>query len=361
MKKLLYLVGICLLAVACTPSPKQLVLNGTDISTTNDLYLFDAADNKAIDTIKVEEGKFTLTLDVAEPKILVLTDRQSMMHYLIAEAGNLTLTSDTGSIIGGPLNDRLVEFQKAYRNVGKDLEEKKGALMQEIRGAETEPTEEQINQLQALDKQQADLISAEAKKFYEADKNTAVGIFELMMLSSVVEENEFMTLYEQGGDVVKNFAPFKKMIEGKANKAKTDVGQKYVDFAGVNPQDTTQVLKLSDYAGKDKYVLLDFWASWCGPCRAAMPELKAMNDKYASKGLEVIGVVVSDKLEDHFKAAEALNVTWTQIFDNKNELNTLYGIEGIPTLILIDKDGTILVRTHGKDEVKAKVEELLGK
>lgn len=332
MKKLLYLVGICLLAVACKETPKQLVLNGTNITTTNDLYLFDIAEDKAIDTIKVEQGNFTLTLDVAEPKLLVLTDRTSMMHYLVAEAGNLTLTSDTGSIKGSPLNDRLIEFQEAYRKAATGAEEGK-----------------------------ADLIATEAKKFYEADKNNILGALELMMISSFVEESEFMSLYEQGGDAVKNFAPFKKMIEAKANKAKTEVGQKFVDFAGVNPKDTTQVLKLSDYAGKDKYVLLDFWASWCGPCRAAMPELKALNDKYASKGLEVIGVVVSDKLEDHFKAAEALNVTWTQIFDNKNELGALYGIEGIPTLILLDKDGTILVRTHGKDEVKAKIEELLGK
>nr|WP_281253975.1 TlpA disulfide reductase family protein [Dysgonomonas massiliensis] len=150
-------------------------------------------------------------------------------------------------------------------------------------------------------------------------------------------------------------------MEAKANKAKTEVGQKFLDFSGVNPKDTTQVLKLSDYAGKDKYVLLDFWASWCGPCRAAMPELKAMNDKYASKGLEVLGIVVSDKLEEHLQAAEALNVTWTQIFDNKNELGTLYGIESIPTLILLDKDGTILARTYKKVEIAEKVESLLGK
>lgn len=361
MKKLLYLVGICLLAVACKPTPKQMVLKGTNITTTNDVYVFDASENTAIDTIKVEQGNFTLTLDVTEPKILVLTDRMTMMHYMIAEAGNLTLTSDTGFVLGSPLNDRLVEFQKAYRNAGEALESKKEALMNEIRGANTQPTEEQINQMRAIDKEQADLIAAESKKFFEADKNNAVGIFELMMLSSILPEEEFMALYNQAGDVVKNFSPFKKMMEAKANKAKTEVGQKFLDFSGVNPKDTTQVLKLSDYAGKDKYVLLDFWASWCGPCRAAMPELKAMNDKYASKGLEVLGIVVSDKLEEHLQAAEVLNVTWTQIFDNKNELGTLYGIESIPTLILLDKDGTILARTYNKAEIAEKVESLLGK
>lgn len=361
MKKLLYFVGICLLAVACTPTPKQLVLKGTNITTTNDLYVIDMAEEKAIDTLKVENGNFTFTLDVAEPKILALTDHTSMMHYIVAEAGNLTLTSDTGSIQGSPMNDRLAEYRKAYINVSKSLEEKTMALVETLEKAGTEPTEEQISKLGALDKELRELIVRESKKFYETDKNNIVGAFELMMASSSLEEEEFISLYEQGGDIVKNFSPLKEMIETIANEAKTGIGQKFVDFAGVNPQDTTQVLKLSDYIGKDKYILLDFWASWCGPCRAAMPELKKMNDKYTSKGLEVIGVVVNDQLDKHHASVEELDITWTQIFDNKNELWKLYGLKGIPTLILLDKDGTILVRTHSKDEIKEKVEELLGK
>jgi peroxiredoxin len=92
-----------------------------------------------------------------------------------------------------------------------------------------------------------------------------------------------------------------------------------------------------------------------------MPEIKMLNEKYSNKGLEVIGVVVGDNIKNHLQAAEALKVTWTQIFDYKNEFTSLYGIEGIPTLILLDKDGTILLRTHEKDEITEKIQSLLGK
>lgn len=182
-----------------------------------------------------------------------------------------------------------------------------------------------------------------------------------MLIQNDLPFDEFKSMYEQGGEAAKSFPPFVKMLEAKANMERTEVGAKFIDFEGVNPKNTTQTIKLSDFAGKEKYVLLDFWASWCGPCRQAMPEIKALNDKYSAKGLEVIGVVVSDELDNHLQSAKSLDVTWTQIFDNKDALVTLYGLEGIPTLILLDKDGTILVRTHEKQEVKEKIESLLGK
>lgn len=365
MKKLLYLVGVCILAVACNPTPNKLSLTATGISTTNDLYVFDAAAEsatQALDTIKVTDGQFNLTMDITgEPKLLVITDNQTMMHYLIGEKGNLTLAGDTGVIKGSPMNDRLADLMDAYKKAGKEVQDQMQAILEGAQASGQDLTDEQITTLQGLDKQQGEKIAEAIKSFYEKDKGTILGIFELQLLQRFIPEEEFMALFEQGGETTKNFPPFVKMMEAKAKRELTKVGAKYLDFEGVNPNKLDEKIKLSDIAGKDRYILLDFWASWCGPCRAAMPELKKLNDKYTSKGLDVVGVVVSDKVENHLEAAKALKVTWTQIFDDKNELGQLYGLEGIPTLILLDKDGTILVRTHNKAEIIEKVESLLGK
>lgn len=362
MRKLFYLFVLSLLAVSCKQAPNQLVLNASGLTLTDDLYVYNMATEGVVDTIKITNGGFTFTQDVTgDPQVFMITDNKSFFRYLVTEKGNLALVGDTGSIKGAPLNDRLLEFTTEYKNKGKEGEDKKQAIIDRAKAAGGQPTEQDMMEYQTITEAQNAMLLDAIKKFYETDKNSVVGGVELMFALGAGQESDFLTLYEQGGDAVKNFGPIKKYMEMKENVKKTQAGSKYLDFQGVNPTDTTQVLKLSDFAGKDKYILLDFWASWCGPCRAAMPELKKLNEKYASKGLEIIGVVVSDELNNHLKAAQDLGVTWPQIFDNKNALTTLYGIEGIPTMILLDKDGTILVRTHEKEEVVAKIESLLGK
>lgn len=362
MKKLFYLTGLCLLTVTCKQTPDQLVLKATGLSETDDIYVYDMAENRSIDTIKIDNGAFTYTLDnVEEHKLLLLSNSHSFAHYIVAEKGNLSLSGDTGLIKGTPLNDRLTEFTEEYKNAGSDLEEKKMEILEKAEKEGRGVNPDEMTQLQAFDDEQRAILTDVVKKYYENDKGNALGVLQLIFLQGFVPKDEFAVLYEQGGEAVKKFPPFVKMIEVNANMKKTQAGGKYLDFEGVNPKDTTQTLRLSDFAEKDKYVLLDFWASWCGPCKAAMPELKKLNDKYSDKGLIVIGVVISDQIDAHLKTAEELKVTWTQIFDNKDALGSLYGITGIPTLILLDKDGTILVRTHDKKEIIEKIESLLGK
>jgi thiol-disulfide isomerase/thioredoxin len=362
MKISFYSVCLCLLVTACKQESNQLTLTGTGVSVEEDLYVYDIAENKSVDTIKVTGGNFTYVREITgDPKLYLITDHVTMMHYFVAEKGRLTLTGDTGFIKGTPLNDRMADLIGIYRHAGKEFEQKKSALIESADEEGTDLTDEQILELQDLDKEQSAEEADAVKKFYEKDKASVLGIFELILLQGLVSEEAFISLYEQGGDMVKNFPSFSRIFETKKNMEKTSVGDRYVDLQGINPGDTTQTVRLSDFAGKGKYVLLDFWASWCGPCRAAMPEIKLLNDTYSGKDLEVIGLVVSDNIETHLQAAKASKVTWPQIFDSKNEFVLLYGIKGIPTLILLDRDGTILVRTHEKNEVIEKIQDLLGK
>lgn len=362
MKKLFYLMGLCALAIACKQSPDKLTLTASDLSVVNDIYVYDAANRETVDTIKVVDGGFFYTSgNMAEPKLLLMTDNKNFMRYIIGENGNLTLVGDTGIVTGAALNNRLAEFSREYRKAGQEMSDKKTAIFKKAESEKRQMSEEELAQMNALDKEQLDAFASVVKKYYATDKDNMLGVLQLIYFQHLAPEEDFLALYEQGGDVVKNYPSFVKMLEAKVNFEKTQVGGKYVDVEGINPNNTAQTLKLSDYVGKDKYVLLDFWASWCGPCKAAMPEIKKLNDTYSGKGLEVIGLVVSDDLDTHLTTAKELNVTWTQIFDNKDAASTLYGIKGIPTLILLDKDGTILLRTYNKVEVKEKIESLLGK
>ena len=111
--------------------------------------------------------------------------------------------------------------------------------------------------------------------------------------------------------------------------------------------------KLSDYVGKGAYVLVDFWASWCGPCRQAMPELQSAVKKH--KEITVLGIAVSDKIDDTRKAIDDLHITWNVLSDPDGQSAKTYGVNAIPAMILFAPDGTIVAR----DFMLANLDDLL--
>ena len=138
----------------------------------------------------------------------------------------------------------------------------------------------------------------------------------------------------------------------------TAVGKMFKDFE-VECDGKTQ--KLSDYVGKGQYVLVDFWASWCGPCRAEIPNLINVYNNYKDKNLNVLGVTVSDKVADSKQAIEELGINYPQILGEKNiSAADLYGINGIPHIILFGPDGTILARDLRGEMIETTVKQHLG-
>lgn len=139
-------------------------------------------------------------------------------------------------------------------------------------------------------------------------------------------------------------------------------GKKFVDFivSDGNPDGTA--VRLSDYVGKGKYVVVDFWASWCGPCKREIPNLKSVFDKYAGDDFTVVSVAVWDKRPDSEAAIKSHGMTWPQIVNAGETPTKLYGIQGIPQIMLVGPDGTVVgwdLRGEGieaavKEYVKAK-------
>lgn len=139
-------------------------------------------------------------------------------------------------------------------------------------------------------------------------------------------------------------------------KNETSPGNKYKDFAITNDGKTQ---RLSDYLGDDHYTLVDFWASWCGPCIRETEVIKKLYEKYNGKGLEFLGVAVWDKPENTAEAIKKYNLPWNMIVNAQSIATDLYGITGIPCIILIAPDGTIVSRDKQDEELIADVEEAM--
>lgn len=149
------------------------------------------------------------------------------------------------------------------------------------------------------------------------------------------------------------YARVEKLIGAGRNKEKTSEGKKFVDFEITASDGSSQ--RLSDYVGKGKYVLVDFWASWCGPCIRETAVIKEILKEYGPKGLEVLGVAVWDEPDNTLAAIKKHDLPWPQILNAQTVPTDLYGISGIPCIILFSPDGTIISRDKQDEELKAAV------
>lgn len=137
-------------------------------------------------------------------------------------------------------------------------------------------------------------------------------------------------------------------------------GKKAPDFTLNDPEG--RPVKLSDHRGK--YLLLDFWASWCGPCRRENPNVVKAWQKYKDKGFDVFGVSLDRKKENWIKAIKDDHLTWTHVSDLQfwnSAAAKLYGVRAIPSNLLLSPDGTIVAKNLREEELHKKLEELLGK
>lgn len=148
------------------------------------------------------------------------------------------------------------------------------------------------------------------------------------------------------------------MIESKLQKLENSaVGQIAPDFSMANTEGETE--SLSSHFGT--YLLIDFWASWCGPCRADSEKMVAIYNKYHSKGYHILGVSLDSKKENWLKAIEEDGLSWDHLSDLKgweNEAAQLYGVSAIPHTVLIDPTGKIIARGLNVEELDNKLNEI---
>jgi len=209
------------------------------------------------------------------------------------------------------------------------------------------------------------------KEAAKANPDNFIAVYALNNLRGQVEDAELAELVNVLAPAIQENRYVKSMKEALDARINTAEGKPFIDFTvssvvgmtrSVPPQPKYADVKFSDYVGKGKYILVDFWAPWCGPCKREIPNLKAVYDKYAGENFDILSIAVWERqpVQVTIDTAAELGMNWSHINNAGSVPTDIYGVEGIPHLMLIGPDGTILKRGfHGAEGINAAVEEYL--
>lgn len=331
MKKLAFVFTALLLLASCSKGYKLTVTMPDDSNNGETAFLtnYDTGDTVASATI--ENGVCTFEGEADKGFFARLYVGGNPYGFII-EPGEVKLNIAEGTAIS-PLNDKMAAWSKEMQKIADDT---------------------------TVTEAESDARYAEGLlKFYQENKDNAIGpwAFCNYLMYKDLNEADIDALVK---DAPAEYAQLKRVEKAK-NAARqltvTAEGQKFTDFEVVAEDGAKQ--KLSDYVGKGKVVVVDYWASWCPPCRAEIPKLQALKAKYGDK-FDVLGVAVWDNPDDTRKAIEELKITWPVIIGTHKltEPTDLYGIKGIPHIIVFGPDGTILSRGLTGDDLANKLAEL---
>jgi len=326
MKRFLLLLLLPALLVAC--KDRHYRIDG--IYTTADgteVWLIDVAVRDTLAGTTVRGGRFAFEGEVDDP-FYVYVGRGKERVHLILEPGTVTVNIDERTVEGMQMVDSYMEFHKRFYGYSRDQREEKAAL---------------------------------ADSVVLANRDNLVGALALEDLAHV-DTSRFLALYAQVSDEVRDFYLVRSAWEAIQVQNNTAVGMPFTDYLipGGNPDGSD--VKLSDYVGRGKYILLDHWASWCGPCKAEMPMVKKTWEAFHGDRFDVVSIAVSDRREDTERALSQLDMPWHQILDAQRIPLERYGVNAIPHLILFAPDGTILRRgLRGEQIYEAVAEALAGK
>lgn len=376
MKTFFVLLLIALLLVSCKDKVPTFQINGKTVGVHNGKRIYikqldSLGKFVVIDTAIVKENRFSFEGITKEPtySFIIIDGSIGFLPFVLENTAiNIEVYKDSlksSKIIGSPLTEKFNNLQEKALVVNKELSQ----LYKKLRTAQNEKDEEKIK-----------AINADAKNLQEKQKNVFINYVEehpnsyvsLIILKSFATNSQnnievIQKLYNGLSENIKKSdqASFIKnkiaLIHKSLNKAKTTaIGKVAPNFSAPNPNG--KILALNDIKGK--VTLIDFWASWCGPCRRENPNVVKIYNEFHEKGLEIISVSLdkSNQKQKWIDAIEKDGMIWHHISNLeyfKEPIAKLYSIKSIPSTLLLNEKGEIVYKNLRGNALRDAVAKML--
>ncbi len=341
--------AVCSL-VSCSGKKGETVLTGMLPADYEGTVTVSVADKDTV--ISAENGSFSIALPVNLTSVsYVRTDLGRAMFISDGSKISVNFTEDTPLAVSsdkGGACQALSDYEQSTMDFVRTYRER----ISEIQADASIPQDKKDSVVEASYNEELGKYLEKTKKVINSNLDNYVSVAALTDIYNYLSPDELTSVISSLAPELQNknsIVSLKNAVQAKANTAE---GKKFTDFE----VETTpgHVEKFSDYVGNGKYMLVDFWASWCGPCKAEIPNLKNVYAKYHGDKFDVLSVAVWDQPQASLDTAAAYGLPWNHMINTQRIATDIYGIQGIPHIILVGPDGTILKRDlRGGDIEKA--------
>lgn len=373
MKQIITLLSGAVISLGSYAQQQQIVLQGTlagDLKGYNKMYIYSRTYQ---DSAIITNGHYSINIPFKEPVFLMLypeyIKEQHQMYQpfgiLMDKPVTYTVTSDitkgmNASVVKGSEAVEILqvygkEKSAAWKQVSESLKKEFGQPWMDEKDARYAEFE---TRQKALQQQYLVPLLQKLVKEHPNSFASAFSLGEGREMMSTDQQEQLYAALSPAMKKTKEAKEFREFTEGIKNSA---VGKKIKDFT--LPDEKDQPLALSQFKGK--YLLIDFWASWCSPCRQSFPHMREVYQQYKDQHFEICSISIDKSKSDWLRAVAQENNPWKQALDNINIAGSGFAITGVPTTYLISPDGEILMKEvgfepDGSGAIEKKLAELFG-
>ena len=360
MKKVMFIAALMLAVLPTEAQQVKYSINGISKDNGKTVSLIDRKTNQTVNTATVVDGKFTMNGNAEKDAFMAIGIKENPWATIFFNDGTpMTINLNDSTLKGSPQNERLtrydIDINAPYANymikIQSMSEEERKAKEVELAGG----------LMIAMMK-----MMTGVEKVFKEERETLIPVAFISEYQQMFGQEKFDSVLATkpvwaSHPIVKSLVDHAAQQKALEEKKLAFIGKQFIDLEEADPDG--KMHKLSEYVGKGKWVLVDFWASWCGPCKAEMPNVVAAYEKYHDKGFDIVGLSFDNKKEPWVKDIENLKMPWTHLSDLKGwntVASEVYGVNSIPDNLLIDPQGKIVARGLRAQGLHAKLKEIFG-